>query len=87
MAEPSGKSPPLSVLALAPQAAGCRAGWLRDAMWSGAMAQLGGEHVSLSRFPGEHAVVWEHMREIWERQSDCLRRRIDLLPDPEPPSA
>ena len=36
--------------------------WLRDAMWSSAMAQLGGEFKELACFPGEHSVVWEHMQ-------------------------
>jgi len=46
------------------------------------MSQLGGEHVQLARFPGEHAIVWEHMQEIWQQQTDCLQRRIDLLDEP-----
>jgi len=46
------------------------------------MNQLGGEHVQLARFPGEHAIVWEHMQEIWQQQTDCLQRRIDLLDEP-----
>ena len=53
--------------------------WLRDAMWSGVLTQLGGEHESLARFPGDHEVVWEHMSDIWTRQSEELHKRIDAL--------
>ena len=58
--------------------------WLRDAMWSGALAQLGGEHAALACFPGDHEVVWELMEELWTRQSEELHRRIDML-DPRGP--
>ena len=53
--------------------------WLRDAMWSGSLAQLGAEHAKLARFPGDHEVVWRHMEALWKRQSEELHRRIDLL--------
>ena len=59
------------------------ASWLRDAMWSGALAQLGGEHAALARFPGDHNVVIEQMESLWEAHSDELHRRIDALGDPE----
>ena len=55
--------------------------WLRDSMWSGAMAQLGGEHVELARFPGDHELVWGQIEELWERQSAELHKRIDTLGD------
>ena len=58
--------------------------WLRDAMWSGVVGQLGGEHASLARFPGDHEVVWEHMADIWTRQSEELHKRIDTLAPPPP---
>jgi len=53
--------------------------WLRDAMWSGLLRGLGGEHEALSLFPGDHKVVWEQMREVWEKQSEELEARIELL--------
>ena len=54
-------------------------GALRDSMWSGAMRQLGGEHEHLARFPGDHTIVWQHMEQLWTRQSEELLRRIDAL--------
>ena len=54
-------------------------GDLRDAMWSGAMRQLGGEHEHLARFPGDHEIVWQHMEQLWTQQSEELHRRIDAL--------
>ena len=62
-----------------PSAEGASDGWLRDTMWSGAMRQLGGEHVDLARFPGDHELVWEHMEQMWMRQSEELHKRIDML--------
>lgn len=58
------------------------ADWLRDAMWAGAVRQLGGEHAELARCPGDHALVWEHMQALWERQTDELHQRIDRMRDP-----
>ena len=43
------------------------------------MSQLGGEHVDLARFPGDHELVWEHMEQMWMRQSEELHKRIDML--------
>jgi putative AlgH/UPF0301 family transcriptional regulator len=75
----------VAALAMMEPAAGASDGasWLRDAMWSGAMTQLGGEHEQLARFPGEHEVVWAHMEQLWTRQSEELHRRIDLLGEPK----
>ena len=52
-------------------------GWLRDTMWSGVLAQLGGEFRELARFPGDHELIWSHMEALWEAQSEELHRRID----------
>lgn len=54
-------------------------GWLRDTMWSGVLAQLGGEYRELARFPGDHELVWRHMEALWEAQSQELHRRIDEI--------
>lgn len=57
--------------------------WLRDAMWSGALAQLGGEHEALARFPGDPQIVMNAVETIWEEQSRLLHRRIDELDPPK----
>ena len=57
--------------------------WLRDAMWSGVMRQLGGEYAALSRFPGDHELIFKHMEQLWDEQNSLLHRRIDMLGEPE----
>jgi len=50
-------------------------------VWSGALAQLGGEFAALARFPDDHQLVWQHAQETWERHLDDLQRRAELLQD------
>lgn len=64
-------------------AAGAPADSLRDAMWSGTMRQLGGEHEALARFPGDHELIFQHMELLWDDQNRLLHERIDMLGEPE----
>ena len=57
----------LATLALLPGRSGAPE-WLRDGMWAGVVAALGGEFEELAAFPGDHAAVWSVMREVSEQQ-------------------
>jgi putative AlgH/UPF0301 family transcriptional regulator len=57
---------------------GCDANWLRDAMWSGALAQLDHEYAALAHFPGDPKLVFSHMEQLWEDQHRLLHKRIDM---------
>ena len=57
----------LATLALLPGRSGAPE-WLRDGMWAGVVAALGGEFEDLAAFPGDHAAVWSVMREVSEQQ-------------------
>lgn len=84
LAEADGSIADLAMMRSPPASAGepHGAAWLRDAMWSGAIRQLGGEMGWLASFPGDHALVWKHMQQMWETQNEELHKRIDLLGTP-----
>ena len=66
----------IAPLALAPLAAGQPAAALRDSLWSGAVAALGGEHGALAGCTGDHDTLWTHLEAAWEAQTEELRRRL-----------
>lgn len=53
--------------------------WLRDGLWAGVVAALGGEFEELASFPGDHAAVWKVMREVSEQQERDLNKRLARL--------
>ena len=70
----------LATLALLPGRSGAPE-WLRDGMWAGVVAALGGEFEELAAFPGDHAAVWSVMREVSEQQERDLHKRLSMRPD------
>ena len=63
----------IAPLALAPLAAGQPAAALRDSLWSGAVAALGGEHGALAGCTGDHDTLWTHLEAAWEAQTEDVR--------------
>ena len=72
----------LATLALLPGRSGAPER-LRDGMWAGVMAGLGGEFEELADFPGDHMAVWAVMREVSEQHERDLHKRLSLRPGPD----
>ena len=73
--EAAGGAASLASLALRPGRTGAPE-WLRDGMWAGVVAALGGEFEELAAFPGDHAAVWKVMKEVKEQQERDLHKRL-----------
>ena len=43
------------------------------------MHRLGGEYAELARFPGDHEIVWDLMRDVWERVTAQTHARIEMM--------